>query len=85
MAQRISHPFDAADERASRAIRLFPTPAAPQTTIPERSDADIAMAISRISHEWPVSGHAKRIRTLSASSTDATRTPAKTSPPAKTP
>ena len=58
-AQRTSHPFKAADESASRAIRLFPTPAAPQMTIPERSEADIAASMSRISSERPVSGHVK--------------------------
>ena len=35
-AQRGSHPFDASDDNASRTIRLFPTPAAPLTRIPDQ-------------------------------------------------
>src|SRR6478672_8694127 len=34
---RTSHPVDAAEIVASRAIRLFPTPTAPHTTIPQRT------------------------------------------------
>jgi hypothetical protein len=59
-AHRVSHPFDASDDSASRAMRLFPTPAEPQTTIPDESGSDNAAWIIRISSERPVSGHAKR-------------------------
>ena len=44
--QRISHPSAAADESASRAIRLLPTPAAPLTTIPDELGADTAFRLS---------------------------------------
>ena len=58
---RTSHPFEAAEVIASRAIRLFPTPAAPLTTIPLQSRSDRAASISRISFDRPVSGHPNRI------------------------
>src|ERR1700744_201796 len=35
---RASHPCDPTEPSASRAIRLLPTPAAPQTTIPAKSE-----------------------------------------------
>lgn len=54
---RTSHPVDAAEVIASRAIRLFPTPTAPHTTIPAQSRSDNAASISRISFDRPVSGH----------------------------
>ena len=59
-AHRPSHPCDAAADNASRAIRLFPTPAAPQTTIPETSEAEMAASMVRISSERPINGHDKR-------------------------
>ena len=59
-AQRVSHPTDAAHNSASRASRLFPTPAAPQTTIPDRSWSDIAASMIRNSSVRPVNGHMKR-------------------------
>ena len=59
-AHRTSHPRDAAADNASRAIRLLPTPAAPQTTIPETSEAEMAASIVRISSERPINGHDKR-------------------------
>jgi hypothetical protein len=60
-AHRPSHPRDATADKASRAIRLFPTPAAPQTTIPETSEATMAASMVRISSERPINGHDKRI------------------------
>jgi hypothetical protein len=42
-------------------MRLFPTPAAPHTTIPAISASDIAALTMRISSERPVNGHVKRI------------------------
>ena len=59
-AHRPSHPCDAATDNASRAIRLLPTPAAPQTTIPETSEAKMAASIARISSERPINGHDNR-------------------------
>jgi hypothetical protein len=56
-ARRPSHPRDTAADNASRAIRLFPTPAAPQITIPETSEAKMAASTARISSERPVNGH----------------------------
>jgi hypothetical protein len=41
---------------------LLPTPAAPQTTIPDESGADMAASTIRSSSERPVSGHLRRIR-----------------------
>ena len=57
---RVSLPCDAATDNASRAMRLFPTPAAPQTTIPPTSGAEIAASMARISALRPVSGHDRR-------------------------
>ncbi|MDT5186318.1 MAG: hypothetical protein QOI29_4476, partial [Mycobacterium sp.] len=45
---------------ASRAIRLFPTPAAPQIRMPEASEAEMAASIVRISSERPINGNDKR-------------------------
>jgi hypothetical protein len=59
-AHRHSHPCDSAADKASRAIRLLPTPAAPWTTIPEASEAKMAASMAPISSERPISGHAKR-------------------------
>ena len=50
----------AAAASASRATLLFPTPAAPETTIPATSAPDSAASMIRISSEGPVNGHAKR-------------------------
>ena len=58
---RTSHPRDPADTSASRAIRLLPTPAAPQTTTPDTSEAEMAAWIARISSERPINGHGMRI------------------------
>src|ERR1700722_16247161 len=60
---RTSHPCDPAELSASLAIRLLPTPAAPQTTTPARSEAKIAASMSRCSLERPVNGHVNRTRT----------------------
>ena len=57
---RHSHPFDAATDNASRAIRLLPTPVVPQTTIPEPSGAAMAASIVLISSDRPTNGHDKR-------------------------
>ena len=59
-AQRDSHPRDEAADTASRAIRLFPTPAAPHTRIPGRSGAERAASMVRFSSRRPVSGHVNR-------------------------
>jgi len=59
-AQWVTHPRDAADSSASRAMRLFPTPAAPQITIPDDLVSDNAASMSRISSERPVNGHVNR-------------------------
>lgn len=59
---RTSHLFDAAEVVASRAIRLFPTPAAPHTTIPQQPRSDRAASMSRISFDRPVSGHVNRMQ-----------------------
>src|SRR5260370_39098766 len=56
-AHRVSHPVDAAAARPSRTMRLFPTPAAPLTTIPDASEPQSAPLISRNSSEPPVHGH----------------------------
>ena len=56
-AHRTSPPRDAATDNASRAIVLFPTPAAPRTTMPETSEAEMAASIAPISTERPVNGH----------------------------
>jgi hypothetical protein len=48
---------------ASRAIRLFPTPAAPQITIPDAIASESAASMSPISAERPVQGHINRIYT----------------------
>ena len=61
-AHRVWRPRDAAADKASRVIRLFPTPAAPETTIPETSDATMAAPIRRISSERPVNGHDTRTK-----------------------
>src|ERR1700734_3177366 len=60
---RTSHPCDSAELSASRAIRLLPTPAAPQTTTPARLESKIAASISRCFLERPVHGPDKRPRT----------------------
>ena len=57
---RTSHPCDPADVSASRATRLFPTPAAPQTTTPAESESEIASWMSRCSFERPINGHVNR-------------------------
>ena len=62
ITQRVS-PFDAAEWSASRAIRLFPTPAAPQITIPDAIASESAASMSPISAERPVQGHVNRIYT----------------------
>ena len=49
-----------AESSASRAMRLLPTPAAPQITIPDEPRSDIAASMSRISFERPVNGHVNR-------------------------
>src|SRR5262245_18407987 len=59
---RTSHPFEAAEVVASRAIRLLPTPAALHTTMLEQSRSDNAASMSRISLDLPVSGHINRIQ-----------------------
>ena len=59
-AQRGSKPWDAADDSASRAIRLFPTPAGPLTRIPATPGSDMAATMVRISSERPINGHVKR-------------------------
>ncbi len=56
-AQRVAHPLEVAKVSASRAIRLFPTPAEPQTMIPEESGSDMAVSMTRNSSARPVSGH----------------------------
>ena len=61
--QRSSYPCDAAEFSASRATRLLPTPAAPQTTIPDESESEIAASMSRCSFERPVNGHVNRTHT----------------------
>src|SRR6476659_5918122 len=58
--QRVSHPFDAAADNASRAIRVFPTPSAPQRRMPGTSEAEIAASMVRISSERPINGQDKR-------------------------
>jgi len=58
--QRVSHPFDAAADKASRAIRVFPTPSAPQTRMPGTSEAEMAASMVRISSERPINGQDKR-------------------------
>src|SRR5277367_6729955 len=71
-AHRHSHPCDSAADKASRAIRLLPTPAAPYTTIPEASEAKMAASIAPISSERPINGHAKRTsKSLRAITADA--------------
>src|ERR1700684_112843 len=60
---RTSHPCDPAELSASRAIRLFPTPAAPQTTTPAESESKIAASMSRRFFERPVKGHVNRTDT----------------------
>src|ERR1700733_4427203 len=62
---RTSHPCDLAELSASRAIRLFPTPAVPQTTTPAESESKIAASMSRCSFERPVNGHVNRAHTAS--------------------
>jgi hypothetical protein len=57
---RVSRPCDAAEDNASRAMRLFPTPAEPQTSIPPTSGFEIAASMARISALRPVSGHDRR-------------------------
>ena len=58
--QRASNPCDATADNASRAIRLFPTPSAPQMRTPPTSEAVIAASIVRICSERPINGHDKR-------------------------
>src|ERR1700761_1069602 len=60
---RTSQPCDPKELSASRAIRLLPTPAAPQTTIPAESEPKIAASMSRCSLERPVNGHVNRTHT----------------------
>src|SRR5215211_1170578 len=55
--QRVSQPRAAAAVNASRAIRLFPTPAAPQMSIPPTPGVEMAASMERISELRPVSGH----------------------------
>jgi hypothetical protein len=62
-AQWVTHPRDAAESSASRAMRLLPTPAAPQITIPDEPLSDSAASMSRISSKRPVNGHANRTYT----------------------
>src|SRR3984885_10766079 len=62
---RTSHPCDPAELSASRAIRLLPTPAAPQSTTPARVESEIAASMSRCSFERPVNGHVNRAHTAS--------------------
>jgi hypothetical protein len=38
----------------------LPAPAAPQTSTPETSEAEIAASMARISPERPINGHDKR-------------------------
>ena len=52
--------FDSAADKASRTSRLLPTPATPETTTPEPSDASIAASIVRNCSERPINGHDKR-------------------------
>ena len=56
----LSNPCDSAADNASRAILLFPTPAAPDTTTPEASGAAIEDAMALIDPARPVSGQDKR-------------------------
>jgi hypothetical protein len=58
--QRVSQPFEAAADRASRAIRLLPTPAAPQMRMPEEAEAEMAEPMARISSARPINGHDSR-------------------------
>ena len=57
---RVSHPADAAAYSASRVVRLFPTPSAPQTSTPETSGAARAASMVRVSSERPINGHDNR-------------------------
>ena len=57
---RVSQPSDAARASTSRAIRLFPTPDAPQMRTPATSEAEIAASMVRISSERPINGHDNR-------------------------
>jgi hypothetical protein len=58
--QWITQPRDEAADSASRAMRLLPTPAAPQITMPDEPGSDSAASMRRISSERPVNGHANR-------------------------
>jgi uncharacterized protein (TIGR03083 family) len=51
------------ESSASRAVLLFPTPAAPEITMPDAIGSDSAASTSRISCKRPVQGHVKRICT----------------------
>jgi hypothetical protein len=55
--QRVSQPRRAAAVKASRAIRLLPTPAAPKTSTPETPEAEMAASMVRISSVRPINGH----------------------------
>ena len=46
-AHRVSHSLAASDDSASRAIRPFPTPAAPEMITPQQSGSDIAASMTR--------------------------------------
>ena len=58
--QRISHFLAAKVCSVSRTMRLFPTPAAPLTTMPAESASRSAASMSRVSFERPVNGHVNR-------------------------
>jgi hypothetical protein len=57
---RTSLPDDAAEFRASRATRLFPTPDGPQITAPDVVGSESAASTSRISLDRPTNGHLNR-------------------------
>jgi hypothetical protein len=59
-AHRHWDPRDSAADRASRASRVLPTPAAPWTTMPGAFEAEMAASIAPVSVERPVNGHDKR-------------------------
>ena len=61
--QRTSQPLDAAPARASRAMRLFPTPAEPLMTMPDASGSESAASMNRISSARPTNGHINRMGT----------------------
>ena len=62
-AQCVVQPASAACARASRAMRLLPTPAAPCSTTPDESGSDIAACMAASSSLRPVSGHVRRTQT----------------------